>query len=100
MKQTLKIIIVSLLLLSFITQCSEMDGPEATAKNNFSEWAVNIRIPYRNESFQTIKNNGTDATVLVTVDLKIKGEWIEKHIQIDCEKLDKDWQCDRSMQYD
>jgi hypothetical protein len=76
-----------------------MDGPEATAKNNFSEWAVNIRAPYRNESFQTINNDGIFATVLITVDLKIKGEWKEKQTEIQCEKVDEDWQCDRSIQF-
>jgi hypothetical protein len=77
-----------------------MDGPEATAKNNFSEWAVNIRTPYRNEDFQTINNDGTFATVLITVDLKIKGQWEEKHTEIQCKKVGDDWQCDRAMQFE
>ncbi|HET7142965.1 MAG TPA: hypothetical protein VFI68_02995 [Anaerolineales bacterium] len=76
-----------------------MDGPEAAAKNNFSEWAVNIRTPYRNENFQTINNDGTLATVLITVDLNIKGEWKGKQTEIQCEKVDNDWQCDRAMQF-
>jgi len=99
MKRTWKIIAVSLLLVMFSTRCSTMDGPEATAKNNFSEWAVNIRAPYRNENFQTINNDGTFATVLITVDLKIKGEWKEKQTEIQCAKVDEDWQCDRLMQF-
>ena len=77
-----------------------MDGPEAIAKNNFSEWAVNIRAPYRNENFQTIKNDGTLATVLITVDLKIQGKWKKKQTEIQCEKVDDDWQCDRSIQFE
>jgi hypothetical protein len=76
-----------------------MDGPEAAAKINFAEWAGNIRTPYRNENFQTINNDGTLATVLIRVDLKIKGEWKEKQTEIQCEKVDNDWQCDRSMQF-
>jgi hypothetical protein len=76
-----------------------MDAPEAAAKNNFSEWAVNIRIPYKNEKFQTIANDGTFATVLVTVDIKMSGEWDEKQTEIHCEKVDDDWECDRSMQF-
>ena len=99
MKHIWRIIAVSLLLLTLSTRCATMDGPEATAKNNFSEWAVNIRAPYRNENFQTINNDGTLATVLITVDLKIKEEWKEKQTKIQCEKVDDDWQCDRSMQF-
>jgi hypothetical protein len=76
-----------------------MDGPEAAAKINFSEWAVNIRVPYRNETFQTIKDDGTLSTVHITVELKIKGEWIEKQTEIQCEKVDNDWQCGRAMQF-
>ena len=99
MKQTWRMIAVSLLFVMSSTGCSTMDGPEAAAKNNFSEWAVNIRVPYRNENFQTIDNDGTLATVLITVDLKIRGEWKEKQTEIQCEKVDEDWQCDRSMQF-
>ena len=100
MKQNWRIIAVALLLVTFSTRCSSMDGPEAAAKNNFSEWAVNIRTPYRNENFQTINNDGTLATVLITVDLKIKGEWREKQTEIQCKKVDDDWQCARSMQFE
>ena len=100
MKKTWRIIAVVLLLVTFSTRCSSMDGPEAAAKNNFSEWAVNIRTPYRNENFQTINNDGTLATVLITVDLKIKGEWREKQTEIQCKKVDDDWQCARSMQFE
>jgi hypothetical protein len=74
MKDTWRIIAVSLLMVTFSGRCSTMDGPEAAAKSNFSEWAVNIRTPYRNENFQTINNDETLATVLITVELKIKRE--------------------------
>lgn len=76
-----------------------MDGPETAAKISFSEWAVNIKAPSRNESFQTINNDGTLSTVLITVEPKIKGKWTEKHIEIQCKKVDNDWECDRSMQF-
>lgn len=98
-KQTWRLIAVSLFLLTSSTRCSTMDGPEAAAKNNFSEWAVNIRIPYRSESFQTIKTDSDFATVLITVDLKINGQWTEKTTEIHCEKVDEDWQCDRAMHF-
>jgi len=99
MKQTWRTLTVSLLVVIFITQCSPLDGPEAAARNSFSEWAVNIRAPYRHETFETIKNDGVLATVLITVDLKIKGEWTEKQTEIQCEKVDDDWQCGRGMQF-
>lgn len=99
MKRTWRILAFFLLLVTFSSQCSKMDGPEAAAKRNFSEWAVNIRSPYKNENFQTTHNDGTFATVLITVDLKIKGEWKEKQTEIQCKKVDEDWQCDRSMQF-
>ena len=76
-----------------------MDGPEAAARNNFSEWAVNIRVPYRHENFQTIQNDGGLAIVLITVDLKIKGEWKEKQTEIQCEKVEEEWQCERAIQF-
>jgi hypothetical protein len=99
MKQARKIIAVASLLLIFSTQCSKMDGPEAAAKISFSEWAVNIRAPYRNESFQTIHNDGTLSTVRIDVEIKLKGTWTEKQTEIQCEKVDNDWQCDRSIQF-
>ena len=38
-------------------------------------------------------------TILITVDLKIKGEWTEKQTEIQCEKVDDDWQCERGIQF-
>ena len=99
MKRTWRIVAVTLLLVTSSAQCSPMDGPEAAAKINFLEWAGNIRTPYRNENFQTVNNDGTLSTVRITVELKIKGEWTEKQIEIQCEKVDEDWQCERSMQF-
>lgn len=100
MKSVWKILIaVTLLLVTASTQCSTMDGPETAARNSFSEWAVNIRVPYRHEAFQTLQNDGTVATVRITVELKVKGEWIEKQTEIQCGKDANDWQCDRSVQF-
>ena len=99
MKRTWRIVAVTLLLVTASVRCSPMDGPEAAAKISFSEWAVNIRVPYRHENFQTINNDDTSATVRITVELKIKGEWTEKQIEIQCEKIDDNWQCERSMQF-
>jgi hypothetical protein len=76
-----------------------MDGPEAATKRNFSEWAVNIRVPYRQEHFHTIRNDGVLATVQITVELKIRGEWTEKQTDVHCENVDETWQCDRAMQF-
>lgn len=98
MKRTLRMAAIALLLAVSCVQCSKMDGPEAAAKNNFSEWAVNIRTPYRNESFETITTDGTTATVRITVEIKIDGKWTKKDIEIQCEKVDADWQCARWMQ--
>jgi hypothetical protein len=89
----------SLLLASLCTACSTMDGPEAAAKTNFLEWAGNIRTPYRNETFETISSDAALATVRITVDLMIQGEWMEKQLEIHCEQVDADWQCERSMQF-
>src|SRR5690242_10583191 len=99
MKQTWRIVSVTLLLLAFSIQCSPMDGPEVAARNSFSEWAVNIRSPYRYENFQTINNDGTLSTVHITVELKINGEWKQKEIEIRCENVDNNWQCDRSFPF-
>ena len=99
MKSNWRILAVMLLLVAFCASCSSLDGPEAAARINFLEWAGNIRTPYRHENFQTINNDGTLATVLITVELKIKGEWREKQTEIQCKKVDNDWQCGRSMQF-
>jgi hypothetical protein len=100
MKQTWRIVAVTLLLVTCGTRCSTMDGSEAAARINFLEWAGNIRTPYRNENFQTINNDGTLSVVRITVELKIKGEWTEKQTEIQCKKVDDhNWQCDRSMQF-
>lgn len=99
MKLTWRIIAVALLLMMSSTQCSKMDQPEAAAKVSFSEWAVNIRMPYRHENFETIDNDGVVATVLLTVEVKLEGEWETKQAEIPCEKVDNEWQCDRSIQF-
>ena len=99
MKRTWRVVAIALLLVTSSVRCTPMDGPEAAARINFLEWAGNIRTPYRNENFQTINNDGTLSTVRITVELKIKGEWIEKQIDIQCKKVDEDWQCERSMQF-
>ena len=99
MKQTWRMVAIALLLLTSSARCSTMDGPEAAAKVNFSEWAVNIRVPYRNANFDTINDDSTFATVRITVELKINSEWIEKQTEIQCKKVDDTWQCDRSMQF-
>jgi hypothetical protein len=99
MKPNLKILAVILLVVIFSASCASLDGPEAAARINFLDWAGNIRTPYRHENFETLNNDGALATVRITVDLIIKGEWEEKQIEIQCEKVDNDWQCDRSMQF-
>lgn len=99
MKRTWRVVAIALLLVTVSVRCTPMDGPEAAARINFLEWAGNIRTPYKNENFQTINNDGTISTVRITVELKIKGEWIEKQVDIQCEKVDEDWQCERSMQF-
>ncbi len=99
MKLPWRIFASTLLLVTSSVRCSPMDGPEAAAKINFLEWAGNIRTPYRNENFQTIHNDDTFSTVRITVELKINGEWIEKQLEIQCQKADDEWQCDRSMQF-
>jgi hypothetical protein len=99
MKQIWRIVAVTLLLVTSSVRCTPMDGPEAAAKVNFLEWAVNIRTPYRNENFQTINNDGTLSTVRITVELNIKGEWTEKQTEIQCEKVEDNWQCEPSIQF-
>lgn|GEM_PF-3536064 len=98
MKRAWRIALVTLILVTSSVRCSKMDGPEAAAKVNFSEWAVNIRTPYRHEKFETINNDGALATVRITVEIKTDGKWTEKQIEIQCEKNDEGWQCDRWMQ--
>ncbi|MBL8103664.1 MAG: hypothetical protein JNM02_14115 [Anaerolineales bacterium] len=98
MKRTWRMAAAALLLVISAVRCSTMDGPEAAAKVSFSEWAVNIRIPYRNENFETIDNDGRAATVRITVEVKMEGKWMEKQVEIQCEKVDDVWQCDRWMQ--
>ena len=99
MKRTWRVVAIALLLVTVSVRCTPMDGPEAAARINFLEWAGNIRTPYRNETFQTLNNHDTSSTVRITVELKIKGEWIEKQLDIQCKKVDEDWQCERSMQF-
>ena len=99
MKQTWRMFVVSLFVVILSAQCSPLDAPEAAARNSFAEWAVNIRAPYKHENFQTINNDGMSATVLITVDLKIKGEWTEKQTEIQCEKAGDEWQCEPGIQF-
>lgn len=99
MKPTWRILAMTLIVIAFSSGCTKMDGPEAAARINFLEWAGNIRTPYRHESFQTINNDGAFSTVHITVELKLKGEWKEKQTEIQCEKVDKNWQCNHSMQF-
>ncbi len=99
MRLSWRLAAVALMLVTSSAQCTTMDAPEAATKTNFSEWAVNIRVPYRNEDFHTITNDGTSATVRITVELKIKGKWTEKQTEIRCKNLDETWQCEHAMQF-
>lgn len=98
MKRTWRMAAAALLLVVSAVRCSPMDGPEAAAKVSFLEWAANIRIPYRNENFETIENDGRAATVRITVEVKVEGKWKEKQVQIQCKKVADTWQCDRWIQ--
>lgn len=99
MKRTWRIAAIALLLVTVSVRCTPLDGPEAAARINFLEWAGNIRTPYRNENFETIHNDGSLSTVRITVELMIKEEWAEKQLELQCKKVDDDWQCERSMQF-
>ncbi len=99
MKRTWRIAAVALLLVIATVRCTPLDGPEAAARINFLEWAGNIRTPYRKESFETMNNDGSLSTVRVTVELMIRDEWTEKQLELQCKKVDDDWQCERSMQF-
>ena len=95
-----KIIPLFLLLVISCTRCSTMDGPEAAAKTSFSEWGVNIRMPYRNETFETIAEDGNSATVKLTVELKVEGEWTTKQAEIPCIFNDEHWECERAIKFE
>ena len=99
MKASWRMVVVALLLVTSSTRCTTMDAPEAAAKVSFSEWAVNIRMPYRNETFDTIGTTGNLATVRVMVELKIDGKWTEKQTEVHCEKVNDAWECDRAMKF-
>lgn len=83
-----------LLFAIVMTGCTQMDGPEAAAKTAFIEWAQSIRTPYRNESFQTLTNDNTLATVRITVELLTKAQWTVKQVDIPCRQVESSWQCD------
>jgi hypothetical protein len=97
LKLIIRIWIMILFIMTVVTGCTKMDGPEAAAKTVFMEWAR--RTPYKNETFQTVYNNGTSATVRITAEFLTDSDWKKKKVDLECEQVENIWQCKTWMQF-
>lgn len=91
------VILVSIACM--ITGTEEVNRtPESAANQAFQEW---VTKPYRNEQFKAIQNDGTFATVKVTVEFResTEAEWEEWESDLECRKVGEKWQCDQDFTF-
>ncbi|MCB0166439.1 MAG: hypothetical protein KDI79_19575 [Anaerolineae bacterium] len=76
-------------------------SPEAAAKAAFNIWAKNKGTPYQNESYVTVSNDNTFATVNVIAEFRetAEADWLEKESYIECKKVGDEWQCDQIFSF-
>lgn len=87
----------ALLALVWVLSCSfggALEGPEAAAKEAFTEWAQQKGVPYKDASFQTLSNDGTFAIVRITAKFResAEAEWTEQEAKVECRNVGGEWQ--------
>jgi hypothetical protein len=84
-----------IILLALACGILPASGPEAEVKAAFEEWVQQAGVPYKNVSYQTIKNDGTFATVhvLATLRQSTTEDWLDKQADIECRHVGSQWQC-------
>jgi len=80
---------------------SRRSSPEAAAKAAFEIWAQEAGIPYRNERYNGIYNDGTFATIHIRAEFRKRLEypWLENEAELECKKVAKEWECERRMYF-
>lgn len=72
-------------------------SPVEAAKATFEQWAQQMGIPFRNDTYAVTTNDGTFATVLITAEFResVGADWLEKSTDLQCKNVGGEWQCDR-----
>jgi hypothetical protein len=83
------------ILLSLACGVLPTSNPEVEVKAAFEKWASQAGVPYKDVSYQTIKNDDTFATVRVQATLKQSAteDWLTKQVDIECRHVGSEWQC-------
>jgi len=94
--------LLTLLFASLVVIGCEPPGPENAARAAFVQWADTInRVPYQNAQVTTLENDGTFATVKITVEFRADKDapWVEQEAKTNCKKVGQEWQCDGLMTF-
>lgn len=78
-----------------LTACDQIGGgPEQAARTAFDQFAKIQGIPYQDISLQTLKNDGTYATVRITVWLRpsAQSDWTEEYADVEVRNIGNQWQ--------
>lgn len=70
-------------------------GPDLEVKGLFEDWAFQASVPYKNVTYQIIRNDDAFATVRVQASLKESAteDWKEKQVDFECRHIGSQWKC-------
>jgi Tol biopolymer transport system component len=96
--QNLRIWLVRCVILSLVFSLAAcgLSGPELVAKSAFGNWAQENRMPYQNDHYEVLNNDGAFATVKIIADFKQRegDDWVEMEGILNVRNLGGNWQAD------
>ncbi|MBC7347774.1 MAG: hypothetical protein H5U00_10065 [Clostridia bacterium] len=77
-------------------------SPEAAAKAAFELWAQQVGMPYRNDRYTVLSNDGTFATVRIIAQFRetAESEWLEQQAIVECRNVGGKWQANAWMYFE
>jgi hypothetical protein len=96
--------IFAMLILSLVSGClgyGLQGSPEGAAQVALDSWAKSSNTPYKDASFNTQNNDGTFATVRITVKFRPnpESEWQEYQTDVQCRLVGGQWQAPGYLQF-
>lgn len=85
-----------ILSLAFSLAACGLSGPERAAKSAFGYWAQENGVPYQNDHYEVLNNDGAFATVKIIADFKQRedDDWVEMEGKLNVRNLGGNWQAD------
>ncbi|MFC2028317.1 hypothetical protein ACFLTX_00125 [Chloroflexota bacterium] len=91
----------SLLVIMILSSCISIGGPIASTKVVFEQWTQWTKTPYKDVAYEVLNDDGTYATVLITVDLRptVENKWTPMESKVECRKVGNEWSCDQDISF-